>query len=163
PAAANLIDSALLALASAAFVRLVRQLSADRRAQWLATFVILSHPGLNRFRTVLVRDFGLWAFGLLALGELIRFGGRRDAWTALSWTLLGMSTLVFRPEAAPLFVAGPLTMLVGPGPWRERVRLAVRLAAFPLALALGAAAWLRLHPVELMQLRHGTLYLFQPL
>jgi hypothetical protein len=144
-------------------VRLVRELGGDRRSEWLAAFLILSHPGLNRFRTVLVRDPGLWAFGLLAVGELVRFERTRLTSAALSWALCGMITLVFRPEAITLLAVGPLAIVVGSPRLREGMKLAMRLFAAPLAVLIAVAGWMWLHPAALRELRHGTLYLFQPL
>src|SRR5688572_18711600 len=65
--AAHLTGACLLAVAAVAFVAGARALGGDRRVQWLAAAIVLCHPWLNRSRALVVRDFGVWAFGLLAL------------------------------------------------------------------------------------------------
>jgi hypothetical protein len=161
--AAHLLDAALLALVSTAFVWLVRDLGGDRRTELLAALVIVLHPGINRFRTILLRDFGLWCFALLALRELIRFGRTGNSIAAVRWALAGMAALVFRPEAVALLAVGPLSVLMERGRLVERARRAIRLVAVPALAATAGAAWLWSHPGSFAALRHGTLYLFQPM
>jgi hypothetical protein len=145
--AAHLVGAALLATACAAFVSVVRALGGDRRVQWLAAAVVLCHPWVNHARDHVVRDFGVWAFGLLALGALLRFDGAPRAGAAARWAAWGLAAVFFRPDAAALMAAAPFAI----GLRRDldaRRRILAALAVLLPALAGGAWAliWMTSHP-----------------
>jgi hypothetical protein len=140
--AAHLVDILLLSLTSAAFVWLVQLGGGSRTTQLMAAVVILCHPGINRYRGLVLRDFGLWAFGLLSLVLLARFAERPSWKTAVGWTFSIWVAVAFRPEAVALLVGGPVTLLLGSaGPWRTRASRGIALLATSLvALATSALA-----------------------
>ena len=145
-AAAQLTGAVLLAMTCAAFVAVVRALGGGRRVQWLAAGVVLSHPWLNHSRDHVVRDFGVWAFGLLALGALLRFERARWAGAASRWSAHGLAAVLFRPEAAVLMAAAPIAVSLRRDlSARERVLAALAVVVPALVVAGWAAAWMASH------------------
>ena len=146
--AAHLIVSALIAAACAAFVALARELGGDRRVQWLAAAVVIAHPWLNRSRALVVRDAGVWAFGLLALVILLRLDRAGRGREALRWAACSAAAVLFRADAAVLMAAAPLALALHRDlPRRERMTAAAALLAATLPAVAGAAAWLLTDPV----------------
>ena len=144
--AAHLLCASLLALTSGAFVAVVARLGGGRREQWLAAALVLAHPWLNEARGQIVRDFGAWALGLLALAALLRFEHSRPADLA-RWAALGSAAVLFRPDAAALLLAAPLALLLRrDAAGRRRIPVAVGALAFAVAVA-AALAWVLTHPV----------------
>jgi hypothetical protein len=141
--AAHVLGAALLAAASAAFVLIVRELGGSWRVQAWAAVLVLTHPGLNRFRPLVVRDFGACACALLSVVVLLRYQRKGGVPWALVWATLVGAAAVFRPESAVLAAAAPLAVLADPDvPWRERTRRVLGLAALPLVGFVSFGAWL---------------------
>jgi hypothetical protein len=161
--AAHVVSAALVALASAAFVGLARELGASRRVQWMAVAIILSHPSVNRFRPLLIRDFGLCAFALLAVTQLLRFGREPRALPALLWAAYSAAAISFRAESIVLAAVAPLCLLVDrQRAWSRRPATLLRLLGAPALLAAGVGFWLWTHEAAASSFRQGILYL-QPL
>jgi hypothetical protein len=95
-----------------------------------------------------VRDFGVWAFGLLALAMLLRLGGAGRARSALRWAACSVAAVLFRADAVVLMAAAPLALALH-GDLRRRERAAVTAAVLiPTVLATAAAAaWLLADPL----------------
>ena len=145
--AAHLLCGFLLALASAAFVKVVARLGGGAREQWLAVAVVLAHPWLNQARGQILRDFGVWALGLLALATLLRFEHPRRGDVAL-WAGLGTGAVLFRPDAAALLLAPPVALLLRrDAAGRRRIPVAAGALVFALSVTAAALAWLLTHPV----------------
>lgn len=135
-AAAHLLDAVLLAVASAAFVAIVRELGGDRPVQWVAAGLVLTHPAVTLLRAVVARDFGMWAFALVGLVALLRFGRTGRYGYALVWGACGAASMLFRPESVVLWAAAALAPLLDPDlPRRVRARRVALLAPFPVAAA----------------------------
>lgn len=148
-AAAHLLDSVLIAAACVAFVAIVAALGGGRRTRWLAALVVLAHPWLNHSRALVVRDSGVWAFGLLALLMLLRYDRGRRATAAAGWAACSLAAVLFRPEAVILMAAGPLAVAADRArPLRERAAFLLGLAA-ALAVAARTAEALASQPVAL--------------
>ena len=146
-AAAQLTGAVLLAVTCAAFVAAVRTLGGGRRVQWLAAAVVLSHPWLNHSRDHVVRDFGVWAFGLLALCALLRFERGRWAGALARWAAHGLAAVLFRPDAAALMAAAPIALsLRRDRSRRERLIAALAVLVPAIVVARWAVAWLSSHP-----------------
>jgi hypothetical protein len=107
---AQLIVATLLAATCVAFVALARDLGGDRRLQWLAAAVVLAHPWLNQSRALVVRDAGVWAFGLFALVMLLRLDRPGRGRAALRWAACSAAAVLFRADAAALMTAAPLAL-----------------------------------------------------
>ncbi len=148
-AAAHGIGALLLATASTAFVAVVRALGADRTVAWLATAVVLCHPWLNRTRALIVRDAGVWAFGLLALLLVLRSERGRRVSALGGWAACSALAVLFRPDASALMAGGAIAVAIA-GDMERKKRWAVAIALLvPALLAAGSAvAWLSHHPTH---------------
>lgn len=145
--AAHLAGALLLALSSLLIVALARQVGGDERVAWCAALVAVCHPWLNRARSLIIRDDGAWAFGLLALLFLLRSEcGRR--WSALAgWVICGVLAVLCRPDSVILMAAGPVAVALASHlhPRSRKVRALV--LCLPAVLAGAAAvAWLVADP-----------------
>ncbi len=65
--AAHLLNAALSALTVVCFISLVRELGGDKTTVLAATIVVLLYPGINEYRSFIIRDAGYIAFYLLSL------------------------------------------------------------------------------------------------
>jgi hypothetical protein len=149
--AAHLTGAGLLAAACIAFVAVARGLGGDRRIQWLAAAVVLAHPWLNRSRALVVRDFGVWAFGLLALAMLLRLDRAGRARAAIRWAACGVAAVLFRADAVALMAAAPIALALHRDlPRRERVAATLALLVPTLLATAGAAAWILTDPLYAM-------------
>ena len=143
--AAQLTCAALLALASGAFVSVVRDLGGSRRVQWLAAAVVVAHPWLNMGRDEVLRDTGVWALGLLALRALLRMEHPRAGHVAL-WAVPGAAAVLFRPDAAALLLAAPLAMFLGRDGARRRLPWAAGVLVAALAVLAAVLGWMFTQP-----------------
>ena len=140
----------LLAVACVAFVAVVRELGGDRRVQWLAAAIVLAHPWLNRSRALVVRDVGVWAFGLLALLMLLRLGRAPHARASLQWAACSLAALLFRADAIVLMAAAPIALALDhERPLKGRMAASLALFVPTLLASAGAVAWLLTEPAYL--------------
>lgn len=148
-AAAHLTGALLLALVSALMVALAREMGGDGRVAWCAALVAVSHPWLNRARSLIVRDDGAWAFGLLALLLLLRSGRGRRLSALAGWALCGVLAALCRPETVVLMAAGPLTVALASDLEGRARRARALLMCVPGFLAsVGAIVWLAREPAR---------------
>lgn len=146
--AAHLSGIVLLAATCVAFVALARDLGGNRRVQWLAAAVVLAHPWLNQSRALVVRDAGVWAFGLLALLMLLRLDRAHGTRAALRWAACGVAAVLFRADAVALMAAAPIALALHRDvPRKERLVGALALLVPTLLATAGAAAWLLTDPL----------------
>lgn len=147
--AAQLVAGLLTAVACLSFVAVVRAVGGDRRAQWFAAAIVLAHPWLNASRALVVRDVGVWAFGLLALALALRLDEPPRLRPALQWAACSVAAVLFRPDAIVLMAAAPLALVLDGGQVPRRERLVGALALLvPMVLAAGGAvAWILAEPV----------------
>ncbi len=111
-ATAHVFNTACYALLTCAFMLLCGELRASRRVQGFAALCILVMPLVNEMRYFLIRDTGYWAFALLSLVYLIRFGNSGRTRDALCWCLTLIAAIAFRLEGLLLLLA-PLAILTG--------------------------------------------------
>lgn len=147
-AAAHVTGTCLLAAACVAFVAVVRSLGGDRRVQWLAAAVVLAHPWVNASRALVVRDFGVWAFGLFALAMVLRLDGPCRTRAALRWAGGSVAAVLFRADAVALMAAAPIALALHRDlPRKERVATTLALLVPAVLATAGAAAWLLTDPL----------------
>ena len=128
-AAARVLNALLQGLLIVAFVQTSSILHGERY-RWLAALTILLFPLFNEMRFFLIRDFGFWAFVMVSLWQLLRFGESSRWQHAMLFALALAVATSFRLEALLLAVLAPLG-LVGTG----RSRTVAMLYAMLLALA----------------------------
>lgn len=152
---ALLLVSAGYLLAAHAFVRLVEEMGASRRAQLFALLIFCCHPMISAYRGNIVRDPLFWAFMLLALRELIRYSKKPCFPHQAKWTLYAAAACVFRVEGLIVALATPLALLfVGGADLSSRCKGAFRILLPPvLLLAIVIAVLLTASQGELGKLK----------
>jgi hypothetical protein len=150
-ASAHLLDSLLIAAASALLVRLVRTaVPDDPRAAWVAVVLVLAHPALNRLRAVLMRDGLYWCLVLVGVLLMLALVRRPRAWIAVAWAAVGLLAVPVRSEAPLVWSAMAAAPFAVPS-MDVRVR---RILVLVVACALlAAAAVLLLQPTLASGLR----------
>jgi|GEM_PF-1569768 len=148
---AYLLTISLMSLLAFAFVNLVRDLGGKMPAQWAAAAIIVTYPSLCAYRDYLIRDFGYWAFSLLAVNLLIHLHRTVQWRTATTWLLCGLLATLFRPEAAITLFLSPLsilfnTRLAPQARYRATAKLYLYLAAAGV-LAMVAGMSLGIDPI----------------
>lgn len=132
------LNALLLALLSAGFVTLFRDLSSGNGRPWIAAAVILLSPELNDYRTYIIRDIGYWCLSLWAVLHFLRYSVLPNAFNALAWQTCIAGAMAFRIEAVALAALLPLACLAGPKP--SRCWLGAN-SLFLLGLLLAGVAW----------------------
>ena len=121
-----LLVSLAYAVMCTGFVATVHTLGGDRRVQWLAAIVILSHPMLNHTRSAIMRDPIYWALLILALREMLLYIRQPTYWHQLRWVSWVFLAILFRFEGLFFAVLSPLLLLFCkdmPGRLRHCLRL----------------------------------------
>jgi hypothetical protein len=106
-----LITTLSYVLLSVGFVATVHTLGGDRRVQWLAALLILSHPMLNANRSAIVRDPTYWALSILALREVLLYLRHRRYRHVLRWFACIVLATLFRFEGLFYALLVPLSLL----------------------------------------------------
>lgn len=113
-----------MAIISFAFVTLLKQLGANRQQQWWACFVILSIHSLVHQQTYILRDYGYWAFSLLAFSAFLRLLRTHQYQWGLAWGALMAVAVMYRVEGIAFLVALPLLCFFLPDlSFKEKLRL----------------------------------------
>jgi hypothetical protein len=99
---------------------------------WYACLVILVVPGINGYRDEMLREFGAWAFAVLALCLALRWDVAPRLRTALAVHAALVLAALFRPEALVLFPALVLWQLFAAPPG-DRWRRLLQIGGVPLA------------------------------
>lgn len=98
---------------------------------WLSGLVLLALPGLNEYRSELLREFGCWFFVMLAFWLALRWEDRLD-WTGATATHLALlGAALFRPEALTLFAA-LIAWQFAIAPRGKRWRRLIMIGALPI-------------------------------
>mgnify|MGYP001826526353 CR=1 FL=1 len=93
------------------FVATVHTLGGDRRVQWLAALVVLSHPMLNHTRSAIMRDPVYWALLVMSLREMLLYLRNPRPMHQLRWVAWVLLAALFRFEGLFFAVFAPLSLL----------------------------------------------------
>jgi len=128
------------ALLTIAFCRIVRLMGGDNRTVLFAFLVVICHTVINDLRPTIIRDPGMLAFLLLALGEQIRYAATPRWRYALRWGFYALIALLFRVEAFAIVTLAPLAMLtLSKHSLRKRILLALKLYTVPVSAGIFTA------------------------
>lgn len=109
--AAELLNSLFLAITTVAFISLVKKIKNEPSLQIAAAVIILAFAGLNHYRDLIVRDFGYWAFLLVAINQFVNFARTNRWYYAITWTISIVCATLFRIEGAIIFIFAPFALL----------------------------------------------------
>ena len=110
------------------FINIVRVLGGNKTIQVLAAAVIILHPTLNEYRSLIIRDFGYWAFLLTGFYYLLRYSQYPSWGNVLAWLFsVGLATL-FRIEGVVIIALSPLLLFfVADTSWKTKLKLSFNL------------------------------------
>jgi hypothetical protein len=147
---AHLLDALLQALTVWAFITVVKELGGDRRVMLAAAVVILLHPPFNEYRSFVIRDFGYWAFYLVALLWFLRYLRTPRVGTAVAWGASIVLATLFRIEGLVILLTLPLALLFRRDySFHARCRQLAGAQVVPFAVLAVLAAWSLLgQPIE---------------
>lgn len=106
-----LITSLCYALLCTGFVATVHALGGDRRVQYIAAFIVLSHPMINQARSDIMRDPAFWALIIMAFRELILYVRNPSMASRLRWFGYVSLAILFRFEGLFFAIFAPLALL----------------------------------------------------
>ncbi|MYE98635.1 MAG: hypothetical protein F4234_00305 [Gammaproteobacteria bacterium] len=109
--AAYLLNGLFFSILTFAFVSICREFSQDRFLLALAALTILLFPEINEYRFQILRDSGFWAFVMLGMWWLIRYGAEGSWKFCLYYCGALLLAAIFRPEAMLYLLAAPLCLL----------------------------------------------------
>lgn len=146
---AHIIDISLQIVITLVFMLLVKQLGGNRRTQIFAALIVLIYPYLSEYRGYISRDYGFWAFYLIAVYQFLKYIETYSWQNAVFWGCSIGLAFLFRIEAIVYWSLVPLVILILPQqkfPQRIYHYLLANVIIFMGALAI--YLWLRLHPNE---------------
>ncbi len=108
---AHVLNATLYALCVAAFIIAVVELGGDRRTAFIATLVILLLPGLNKYRSFVIRDAGYLAFYMWSLIFLFRFWRTAEPRSLVAWFSCAFTAFLFRVEGLAFLLVVPALLL----------------------------------------------------
>lgn len=144
--AAYLLNALSMAGACSLLVAIVRRRLPE--AAWAACLVVLAMPGYNEYRGQVLREYGLWFFGLLALWLAMRWEDSGRWREALACQLAVLCAALFRIEALAYFPALMLWQALA-APSGARLRRTLMIGCLPLAGAAVAGLLLASGMVDL--------------
>ena len=136
--AAYFINISLGAVLVYAFISLAMEYRDTPAIRLIAALTVLCFPSLNEIHHYLIRDFGFWAFSLLALLGLVRFHKSCHPVHAVIWCLGLLAATFFRLEGLVLIALSPFSLLCRTDlSWPDRLKL-LSVPGLVLLLALAA-------------------------
>ena len=126
------------------FVKTYEVISAREARLWVAAVLVLALPVLNDYRELVIRDFGFWAFMLIAMYCFIQYSRSSGVLDALKWQLAILAATLFRIEGIAFLMLAPFCFVFIADERRRLPGHLVRLNALFLLLAAGAVPLLLL-------------------
>lgn len=141
--AAGVLNIVLDTVAVVAFLALVKELGGSKRTQVIAILVILFFAYLNHLRNDVLRDHGYYAFGLLAILFLMKYGQSFKWKHAIGWGICIILAALFRIEGAILILFLPLILFFKPGlKFKQRIWVMIKVYA---VAGLAVCGWALFH------------------
>ena len=116
--AAHVLNALLVVLAVVSFITLVEILGGDRKTLVAAAAVVLLYPGLNDYRSFVIRDLGYVAFYLLALVFYFKALSTTHWRLHAGWFTAAVIAALFRIEGFALVLA--MLILLRAKHWKRR-------------------------------------------
>lgn len=133
-----LLNTLFYLVFNVSFVATVHTLGGDRRIQWFAAIVVLTHPILNDHRSSIMRDPAYWALLILAFRELLLYIRSPGLRHRLGWAACILLATLFRFEGLFFAALAPLTLFTTRG-LAHKVRHCLRLLA-PLLVGMAVVS-----------------------
>ena len=108
---AYLLTILLETIISITFVKIYSKIAFDGARLWVAMLFILTFVTLNDYKGDIWREYGFWAFGLLAVYQFILYFQTHNKINALLWQLCIFTATLFRTEASVFAILAPFYFL----------------------------------------------------
>ncbi|MCU7799905.1 MAG: hypothetical protein KZQ70_07115 [gamma proteobacterium symbiont of Lucinoma myriamae] len=108
---AYLLTIVLETIISVTFVKLYAKIAFQGARLWVAMLFILTFVTLNDYKGDIWREYGFWAFSLLAIYQFILYYQKHHKTNALLWQLCIFTATLFRTEAVVFAVFAPFYFL----------------------------------------------------
>jgi hypothetical protein len=96
---------------SLAFVKLYSLIAFDRARLWVAMLFILTFVTLSNYKGDIWREYGFWAFSLIAVHQFILYHQSKKLINAFYWQLCILVATLFRIEGVVFAVLAPFYIL----------------------------------------------------
>ena len=106
--AAHIVTAIGFTFVALGFMAVVHVLGASKRVMWYALITILIYPGINEFRSFLIRDSLYLACYMFAVWNLLVYATTRRGMPLFSALILLLIASLFRVEAAALVFIFPI-------------------------------------------------------
>lgn len=138
---AHVLNAVFAAMAVVTFISIIRETGGDKKIMAAAAAVVLLYPGLNEYRSFVIRDAGYLAFYLLSLLLFIKDSKAPRARLAVGWIVTISLASLFRIEGL-VFLFALLVLRL----WQQARGLSMKVGALVgIALAavtlVSALAW----------------------
>lgn len=138
---AHILNAIFAAITVVTFISIAREAGGDKKVMVAAAVVVLLYPGLNEYRSFVIRDAGYLAFYLLSLLLFIKDSKAPRAWLTAGWIVAILVASLFRIEGFVFLFALLLLRL-----WQQARSVSVRVgvlagAAFAAVTLTSAVAW----------------------
>lgn len=140
------LNAVLFAVLVLGYVALAETLGArtpgGRLLHWLAAFVVLLFPALNRFRSFITADVGYWAFYVWSLAWFMSYAAAPRRLSLWMWALAGLAALLFGLQALVYLCIVPLWWWAREAGTGGRARVLKALVVLGgIVLIVGYALW----------------------
>lgn len=108
---AHILNAALTGLMVYCFIHLVKEMGGDKKVQIAAAFIILLYPGINEYRSYIIRGHGYLAFYLFSLIMFVKFIKQPLFRFAMGWGIGITIAILFRYEGFVFAMLLPLVIL----------------------------------------------------
>ncbi len=97
---------------SVTFVKLYSKVAFNDARLWVAMLFILTFATFNDYKADIWREYGFWAFGLIAIYQFVLYFQERKITNAILWQISICATTLFRVEGIVFVVLAPFYFLL---------------------------------------------------
>jgi len=134
---AYLFTIVLETIISVIFVKLYEKIAFQGARLWVAMLFILTFVTLNDYKGDIWREYGFWAFSLLAIYQFILYYQKHHKINALLWQFCIFTATLFRTEAVVFAAFAPFYFLFIPNnSFAERIKNLLTLNSIFYSIAL---------------------------
>lgn len=138
---AYLLTILLETVISVAFVKVYEKIAFDGARLWVAMLFILTFVTLNDYKGDIWREYGFWAFSLLAIYQFISYFQTHKKANAYLWQLFILVATLFRTEGIAFAALAPFYFLfIRRQSFSERIKNVLILNSFFYSAGLIAIA-----------------------
>ena len=108
---AYLLNIILVLILADAFFRMYWEIYPECKFLWIPVVIFLAYTGINDYRAEIVRDWGFWAFAMLAFLYFVKAYNNGGKANYFLWQICVLIAFLFRIEALVFMLMLPLLFL----------------------------------------------------